>query len=98
MVENLKPLGDRVLLKRLDVESKTAGGIYIPDTAKEKAQTAKVIAVGEGRVAQDGRRIAPAVKAGDVVFIGKYSGTELAAGDDYLVVREEEILGVLEQK
>jgi chaperonin GroES len=100
MLRNLKPLGDRVLLKRLDVESKTAGGIYIPDTAKEKAQTAEVIAVGAGRLMDDGKRVTPAVKAGDIVVIGKYAGTEFGAevaGDAFVIVREDEILGVVEK-
>lgn len=94
MFEKMKPLGDRVLVKRLENEDKTPGGIIIPDAAKEKAQNAKVIAVGPGRTTPEGKVLPLAVKAGDIVFIGKYSGTE--AGKDYLVIREDEILGIVE--
>lgn len=94
MFEKMKPLGDKVLIKRLENVDKTPGGIYIPDAAKEKAQTGKVIATGAGRVTPEGKVIALAVKAGDVVFFGKYAGTE--ANQDYLVIREDEILGIVE--
>ncbi|MCL4361426.1 co-chaperone GroES [Candidatus Dependentiae bacterium] len=95
MIEKIRPLGDRVLIKRLEHEDKTAGGIIIPDVAKEKAQTGKVIAVGTGRVTTEGRTIPLYVKVGDVVFFGKYAGTE--AGGEYLIIREDEILGVIEK-
>lgn len=94
MFEKIKPLHDRVLVKRLELEEKTRGGIIIPDAAKEKAQTGKVVAAGAGRVTSEGKTIPLAVRAGDIVFFGKYAGTE--AGDDYLIVREDEILGVVD--
>lgn len=94
MFEKLKPLGDRVLIKRLEVEEKTPGGIYIPEAAKEKPQTGKVTAVGSGRITNDGKSIPLAVKAGDIVFVNKYAGTEV--GNDHIIVREDEILGVVE--
>ncbi len=92
MFEKLKPLGDRVLIKRLDADEKTPGGLFIPDAAKEKTQTGEVKAVGQGRITNEGKHIPVAVKAGDIVFVGKYAGTE--AGD-YIIVREDEILGVM---
>ncbi len=95
MFEKLKPLGDRVLVKRIDEEEKTAGGIIIPDAAKEKAQTGSVLAVGVGRRDAEGHIIPLEVKAGDVIYFGKYSGTE--AGNDHLIIREDEILGIVEK-
>lgn len=87
------PLHDRVLVKRLEAEETTKGGIIIPDTAKEKPQEAKVIAVGKGRVSEDGKVIPLEVKAGDKVLIGKFSGTEVNIdGEEHVIVREEEIL------
>jgi chaperonin GroES len=87
------PLHDRVLVKRLEAEETTKGGIIIPDTAKEKPQEAKVIAVGRGRVGEDGKVIPLDVKKGDKVLIGKFSGTEVTIEDEELVIlREEEIL------
>ncbi len=87
------PLHDRVLLKRLEEKEVTKGGIIIPDTAKEKPQEAEVIAVGKGRVTEDGKVIPLDVKKGDKVLIGKFSGTEVMIGDvEHLIVREEEIL------
>ena len=94
MFEKLKPLYDKILVKRIDNESKSAGGIIIPDTAKEKAQTGKVLAVGQGRLV-DGKLIPLVVKEGDTVFFGKYSGTD--AGDEHLIIKEDEILGVLQK-
>lgn len=94
MFEKIKPLHDRVLVKRTEGETKTAGGIIIPDAAKESAQTGKVVAVGSGRITNDGKLIPMQVKVGDTVYFGKYSGTQ--AGDDYLIIREEEILGLVE--
>lgn len=95
MFERFRPLGDRVLVKRLEGEQKTAGGIIIPDAAKEKAQTGSVIAVGPGRVDREGKFVPTQVKVGDLIYFGKYTGTE--AGDDHLIVREDEILGVVEK-
>lgn len=93
MVEKLRPLHDRVLIKRLDSEEKTISGIIIPDAAKEKAQTGKVIATGPGRMTPEGTIVPMSVKQGDTVYFGKYAGIE--ADKDYLIVKEDEILGVL---
>ena len=93
----VRPLRDRVLVKRLEEGEQRIGGIIIPDTAKEKPQTAKVIAVGRGRINDKGEVFPLDVKAGDYVLIGKYSGTEIKLdGEEYLILREEEILGVAE--
>ena len=87
------PLHDRVLVKRLEAEETTKGGIIIPDTAKEKPQEAKVIAVGQGRVGEDGKVVPLEVKKGDKVLIGKFSGTEVTIeGEEHVILREEEIL------
>lgn len=94
MFENFRPLNDRVLIKRLASEEKTASGIIIPDAAKEKAQTGKVIAVGQGRTFE-GKTTPLAVKVGDVVYFGKYAGTD--ADKDHLIVREDDILGIVGQ-
>ena len=94
----VRPLQDRVLIKRLeeDVE-KTKGGLYIPDSAKEKPQQGKVMAVGKGRVSDDGKVIPLDVKAGDKILFGKYSGSEIKVdGEELLIMREEDILGVVE--
>ncbi len=92
----LRPLHDRVVVKRLEEEKKTAGGIIIPDSAAEKPLKAEVIAVGPGKTTDDGKVQAPAVKAGDTVLIGKYSGTEVKLdGDDLVVLREDDILAVI---
>jgi chaperonin GroES len=94
---NLKPLNDRILVKRLEMEEKTAGGLYIPDTAKEKPSKGEVIAVGPGKVADDGKRVAPAVKVGDTVLFNKYAGTEIKLdGVEHLVMREDDILAVID--
>jgi chaperonin GroES len=96
---NIRPLQDRVIVQRLDEEEKTKGGIIIPDTAKEKPQEGKVIAVGKGKVGDDGKLIPMDVKAGDKILFGKYSGTEVKlGGEDYLIMREDDILGVIEGK
>jgi len=95
MFEKLRPLGDRVLVKCLEGQEKTAGGIIIPDNAKEKAQTGSVIAVGPGRKDANGNSIPLDIKEGDVIYFGKYTGTQ--AGDEYLIIREDEILGVVEK-
>lgn len=94
MFDKIKPLADRVLVKRNPVEEKTASGIIIPDAAKEKAQTGCVIAVGPGRKDTAGNVITLSVKEGDTVYFGKYSGTE--AGQDFLIIKEDELLGVIE--
>jgi chaperonin GroES len=94
---NVKPLRDRVLVKRLEEEEQKIGGIIIPDTAKEKPQQAKVVAVGPGRILDNGQRLDPVLKAGDKVLIGKWSGTEVKIDDEeLLILKEDEILGVLE--
>jgi chaperonin GroES len=93
----VKPLGDRVLVKRVDEEeSKSAGGIIIPDTAKEKPQKGKVVEVGPGRVGDDNERIPMEVKKGDAILFGKYSGTEVKVdGEEYLIMHESDILAVI---
>ena len=93
MFDKLKPLYDKVFIKKIDNESKSAGGIIIPDTAKEKAQTGKVVSVGQGRLI-DGKLTPLIVKVGDTVFFGKYAGVD--AGNDYLIIKEDEILGIIE--
>jgi chaperonin GroES len=95
----IRPLQDRVIVKRLEEEEKTKGGIIIPDTAKEKPQEGKVIAVGKGKMTEDGKLIPLDVKVGDKILFGKYSGTEVKIeGDEHLIMREEDILGVIEGK
>lgn len=92
----LKPLNDRVLVKRLESEEKTAGGLYIPDTAKEKPSKGEVVAVGPGKTADDGKAIAMQVKTGDMVLFNKYAGTEVKLdGVDHLVMREDDILAII---
>ena len=92
----LKPLNDRVLVKRLESEEKTAGGLYIPDTAKEKPSRGKVVAAGPGKVGDDGKRTALAVKDGDLVLFNKYAGTEISIdGEEHLVMREDDILAII---
>jgi chaperonin GroES len=94
---SLRPLDDRVVLKVLDAEEKTAGGILLPDTAKEKPQRGKVTAVGEGELGKDGKRLALDVKKGDVVLFGKYAGSDVKVdGQDYKILRESEILAKVE--
>ncbi len=95
MFQKFRPLGDRVLIKRLEGEEKTKSGIIIPDAAKEKAQTGSVVAVGSGHRDANGNVAPLSVKIGDTVYFGKYSGTE--AGDEHIIIREDEILGVVEQ-
>jgi chaperonin GroES len=93
----IRPLGDRILLKRIEEEDKSKGGIIIPDTAKEKPQEGKVVAVGKGRLLEDGKLVPLEVKKGDRVLFGKYSGTEVKlVGEEHLIVREDDILGVIE--
>jgi chaperonin GroES len=93
----LKPLQDRILVKRLEEEQKTKGGIIIPDAAKEKPQEGKVIAVGDGKVLENGQKIKLSVKAGDKILFGKYSGTEVKVdGEEHLILREDDVLGIVE--
>lgn len=93
---NVKPLADRVIVKPLEAEEKTAGGIIIPDNAKEKPQKGEVVAVGEGKIADSGQKIEMSLKAGDKILYGKYSGTEVAIdGDDFLIMRESDVLAVI---
>lgn len=93
MHNKIKPLYDRVLVKRLENEEKTIGGIIIPDVAKEKTQIGKVISVGSGRILPDGKVLPMQVQAGQTVFFGKYSGAEF---EDFVILREDEILGIVE--
>jgi chaperonin GroES len=94
---NIRPLHDRILVKRLEEEEKTAGGLYIPDTAKEKPIQGKVIAAGAGKRDKDGKAIPVEVKAGDKVLFSKYSGTEVRIeGEEHLIMREDDILAVIE--
>jgi chaperonin GroES len=93
----LKPLHDRILVQRIEEEKTTKGGIIIPDTAKEKPAEGKVIAVGAGKIGEDGKRVAPEVKKGDRILFGKYSGSEIKiAGEEYLIMREDDVLGIIE--
>jgi chaperonin GroES len=93
---NLRPLHDRVLVKRLEEQESKRGGLFIPDSAKEKPQQAEVVAVGAGKLLENGTRSSPEVKAGDKILFGKYSGSDIRIdGDEYLILREDEILGVL---
>ena len=92
----LKPLANRLVVKQLDSQDKTKGGIVVPDSAKEKPQEAKVVAVGPGRLLDDGKIKSLEVKAGDRVLYGKYSGTEVSVhGEDYLILREEDVLAIV---
>ncbi len=92
----IQPLGDRVLVEPLEAEERTASGIVIPDSAKEKQQKGKVIAIGKGRVAEDGKVTPLEVKVNDQVLFGRYSGTEVkVAGSEYLIIKEEDILGII---
>jgi chaperonin GroES len=96
---NVRPLHDRVILQRLEEDEQRVGGIIIPDSAKEKPQHGKVIAVGKGKTEKDGKVTPLDVKAGDTVLFGKYAGQEIKVdGQEYLIMREEEILGVVEGK
>ena len=95
MTMNLKPLADRVIVRALEAEEKTAGGLFIPDSAKEKPQQGEVVAVGPGRIGDDGKTITMEVKVGDKVLYGKYSGTEVTVeGVDYLIMRENDIFAI----
>ena len=93
----LRPLQDRILVQRVEEETTTKGGIIIPDTAKEKPAEGKVIAVGNGKVGDDGKRIALEIKKGNRILFGKYSGTEVKIeGEEYLIMREDDVLGIIE--
>lgn len=93
----LRPLQDRILVKRVEEETKTAGGLYIPETAKEKPQRGQVVAAGNGKKTDDGKVLPLDVKVGDVVLFGKYAGTEVKVdGEDFLMMREDDILAVVE--
>jgi len=93
----LRPLQDRILVQRVEEETTTKGGIIIPDTAKEKPAEGKVIAVGNGKTADDGKKVPLEIKAGDRILFGKYSGTEVKVeGEEYLIMREDDVLGVIE--
>ncbi len=94
---NIRPLHDRIIVERLEEENKTAAGIIIPDTAKEKPQQGKVIAVGNGKKTEDGKVLPLDVKVGDKVLFGKYAGTEVKIeGKEYLMMREDDIMGIIE--
>jgi len=94
---NIRPLHDRIIVERVEEETTTAGGIIIPDTAKEKPQKGKIVAVGKGKITEDGKVLALDVKVGDVVLFGKYAGTDIKIeGKEYLMMREDDILGVIE--
>lgn len=93
----LRPLQDRILVQRVEEETTTKGGIIIPDSAKEKPAEGKVVAVGNGRLGEDGQRMALEIKAGDRILFGKYSGTEVKVdGEEFLIMREDDVLGVIE--
>jgi chaperonin GroES len=94
---DFRPLHDRILVRRLEEGEQRVGGIIIPDTAKEKPQQGEVISVGSGKLLETGERVAPDVKAGDRILFGKYSGSDIKMeGQEYMILREDEILGVLE--
>jgi chaperonin GroES len=96
-VKKFKPLQDRIVVKRLEEQAVKKGGIIIPDTAKEKPQEGEVMAVGPGKVTEDGQRQPMSVKVGDKILFGKYSGSEVKLDDeDYLIMREEDVLGILQ--
>jgi chaperonin GroES len=93
----IRPLGDRLLVKRIEEEEKSRGGIIIPDSAKEKPQEGRVIAAGKGKMLEDGKMVPLEVKAGDRILFGKYSGTEVKIeGEEHLIMREDDVLGIIE--
>ena len=93
---NVRPLADRILVRRIEEKETVRGGIIIPDTAKEKPQEGEVVAVGPGRVTEDGKRIPMEVKKGDRILIGKYSGTEVKIeGDEFVILREDDVLAIV---
>ena len=94
---NLRPLQDRIIVKRMEEEQKTAGGLFIPETAKEKPQRGEIVAVGNGKKTEEGKVLPLDVKVGDKVLFGKYAGTEIKVdGDEYLMMREDDLLAVVE--
>ena len=93
----IKPVGDKIVVKRLEAETRTAGGIVLPDTAKEKPQRGKVVAVGDGRLLENGQRAAPSVKKGDEIVFTSYAGTEVKVdGDELMIMSESDVLAVIE--
>jgi chaperonin GroES len=97
MAVSIRPLNDRIIVRRMEEQEQMRGGLYIPDTAKEKPQEGEVLAVGNGKLLDNGQRIAIDLKAGDRILFGKYAGTEIKLdGEDYLILREDDILGVVE--
>ena len=97
MATSIRPLNDRIIVRRVEDQEQMRGGLYIPDTAKEKPQEGEVIAVGNGKLLDNGTRIAIDIKAGDKVLFGKYAGTEIKLdGEEYLILREDDVLGVIE--
>jgi chaperonin GroES len=95
---SLRPLQDRILVKRVEEETKTAGGIFIPETAKEKPQRGEIVAAGNGKKTEEGKVLPLDVKVGDKVLFGKYSGTEIKVdGEEFLIMREEEVLGIVKK-
>ncbi len=92
----IKPLADRVVVKPLEAEEKTKGGLFVPDTAKERPQQGEIVAVGPGRVTDDGKKVPPEVKVGDKILYGKYSGTEVNYdGTEYLIMRESDVFAII---
>ena len=97
MAVSIRPLNDRIIVRRLEEQDQMRGGLYIPDTAKEKPQEGEVLAVGNGKLLDNGQRIAIDLKSGDRILFGKYSGTEIKLdGEEYLILREDDVLGVVE--
>jgi chaperonin GroES len=97
MAVSIRPLNDRIIVRRLEEQDQMRGGLYIPDTAKEKPQEGEVLAVGNGKLLDNGQRIAIDLKAGDKILFGKYAGTEIKLdGEEYLILREDDVLGVVE--
>ena len=97
MAVSIRPLNDRIIVRRMEEQEQMRGGLFIPDTAKEKPQEGEVLAVGNGKLLDSGQRIAIDLKAGDRILFGKYSGTEIKLdGEDYLILREDDVLGVVE--
>jgi len=92
----VQPLGDRIVVEVLEAKEKTKGGIVLPDSAKEKPQEAKVVAIGKGRVSEEGKVVPPQVKVGEKILFGKYSGTEITVDDkEYLILKEEDVLAIV---
>src|SRR2546430_6312530 len=97
MASRIRPLHDRIIVRRIEEQEQMRGGLYIPDTAKEKPQEGEVIAVGNGKILENGTKLDMDVKAGDRVLFGKYAGTEIKLdGEEYLILREDDVLGVIE--